>query len=60
MKTVKVSYDVFKVSFHNKPGQKKYMVINQVTNKIQSAWDSLIDARNVARDLNNGLNHRVF
>lgn len=60
MKTVKQSYNVFKVSFVNQVGQRKYVVINQTTNKIQSAWDSLIDARNVARDLNSGLNQRIF
>lgn len=60
MKIVKQRYDVFKVSFVNKVRQRKYVVINQTTNKIQSAWDSLIDARHVARDLNLGLNHRIF
>lgn len=60
MKTVKQDYSVFKVRLSNKPGEKQYHVVNQVTNEVQSAWDSLLDARKTARDLNMGLNHRLF
>ena len=60
MKTVKVAYDVFKVRVTNKPGAKPFLVINQTNDKIQSGWDDLITARQVARDLNLALNQGVI
>jgi len=57
-KLVKVDYSVFTVRAIRVPGEYKYLVINQATNAVQSAWNSIIDARQTARRLNHLLNHR--